>query len=350
MNKPADRKMCPPLLRSERRRNNFINRLRRGAFSMLLALGATHAQAVEMLAAPVVKAVNHPDKRHDDLRASKDARLQKALEASLKRLELGRAVQKGRLAAALVDITNPAQPRMAQVNGDRMMYAASLPKIAILLGAFQKASENGLTLDDAAIGQLKQMIRNSSNSVASDVLRRIGTDYLAQVLQSERYRLYDPALNGGLWVGKLYGAGAATRRDPLHNLSHGATAYQVARFYYLMETGQLVSPEASRKMKEIMGSPAIHHKFVKGLEHARPEAQLYRKSGTWRTFHADSAIVERNGRRYIAVGLADDPKGGEWMRALIVAMDNIVFSSQSVLAPALATLSGSAAPTVAAAN
>jgi beta-lactamase class A len=300
------------------------------SLSLALVLGATFF-AGPTAAAPLpvaVKTAYAPAPSHADLRAAADTRVQQALEASLKKLALDRAVREGRLAAALVDITDPAHPRMAQVNGDRMMYAASLPKIAILLGAFQKAAENQLTLDDAAIAELKQMIRNSSNSAASAMLQRVGMDYLAKVLQSERYRLYDPAVNGGLWVGKPYGAGGAGQRDPLHNLSHGATAYQVARFYYLMETGQLVSPEASRQMKEIMGSPAMHHKFVKGLDQAHPGAQLYRKSGTWRTFHADSAIVERGGRRYIAVGLADDPRGGDWMRELIVAMDDIVFSRE----------------------
>lgn len=261
-----------------------------------------------------------------DLRATSDARVQRALEASLRQLALDRAVREGRLAAALVDITDPARPRLAQVNGDRMMYAASLPKIAILLGAFQKAAEHRLALDAAAIADLKAMIRQSSNTAASTMLQRVGMDYLAHVLQSDRYRLYDPARNGGLWVGKPYGKGGGVRRDPLHNLSHGATAYQVARFYYLMETGQLVSPAASRQMKDIMGSPAMHHKFVKGLDEAQAGAQLYRKSGTWRTFHADSAIVEHGGHRYIAVGIADDPRGGDWMRELIVAMDEIVLS------------------------
>ena len=296
--------------------------------SLVLAL-ALACVAGPTVAAPLpaaVAAASLPQATRLDLRAADDARVQAALVASLKKLALDRAVQEGRLAAALVDITDPARPRLAQVNGDRMMYAASLPKIAILLGAFQKAAEDKLTLDAAALEELRLMIRHSSNSAASAMLHRVGTDYLARVLQSKRYRLYDPAVNGGLWVGKAYGAGRATRRDPLHNLSHGATAYQVARFYYLMETGQLVSPEASRQMKEIMSAPALHHKFVKGLEQAHPDAQVYRKSGTWRTYHADSAIVERKGRRYIAVGLADDPRGGDWLRALIVAMDDIVFS------------------------
>lgn len=296
--------------------------------SLTLVLSAAFC-ACPVAAAPLaVATAYHPEASHADLRAAENARIQEALDDSLKKLALDRAVQEGRLAATLVDITDPEHPLMAQVNGDRMMYAASLPKIAILLGAFQKAAENRLTLDDAAVAELTLMIRNSSNSAASAMLQKVGMDYLAKVLQSERYRLYDPALNGGLWVGKPYGSGAAGQRDPLHNLSHGATAYQVARFYYLMETGQLVSPEASRRMKEIMGSPAIHHNFVKGLALTHPDAQLYRKSGTWRTFHADSAIVEHDGRRYIAVGLSDDPKGGEWMRELIVAMDDIVFSRQ----------------------
>lgn len=272
-----------------------------------------------------------------DLRSAKDARYQQAFDASLKKLALEGAVQSGRLAATLVDITDPMHPRLAQVNGDRMMYAASLPKIAILLGAFEKAAEQKLTMDAAALAELTAMIRHSSNTAASNMLQRVGMDYLAKVLRSDRYRLYDTSLNGGLWVGKPYGAGAAGQRDPLHNLSHGATAYQVARFYYLLETGQLVSPQASRQMKQILSAPGIHHKFVKGLEQTHPDSQLYRKSGTWRTFHADSAIVERSGRRYIAVGIAEDPKGGDWMRELIVAMDNIVFDKK-LAAPAMVTM------------
>jgi beta-lactamase class A len=127
-------------------------------------------------------------------------------------------------------------------------------------------------------------------------------------------------------VGKAYASGRAYQRDPLHDISHGATTYQVARFYYLLETGRLVSPEYSREMKEMLGNPGIHHKFVKGLEESRPDARIYRKSGTWREFHADSAIIERAGHRYIAVALAEDRRGGEWMRRLIVAMDDIVFN------------------------
>ena len=91
--------------------------------------------------------------------------------------------------------------------------------------------------------------------------------------------------------------------------------------------GQLVSPEHSRQMKDILAEPAIKHKFVKGLESKHPNPRIYRKSGTWRQFHSDSAIVEHDGRRYIAVALAKSPRGGKWLSDLIIAMDKLVFQS-----------------------
>ncbi len=260
------------------------------------------------------------------LRSSTSDSLQQGLNGVIGELGLQSAVKSGKLSVALVDITEPAQPRLASVNGDAMLYAASLPKIAILLGAFARIESGDLRLDADTEQTLVRMIRNSCNKSATDMLRRVEPDYLAELLQSPRYRLYDAEHNGGLWVGKEYSKTTAWKRDPLHNLSHGATALQVARFYYLLETGRLVSPEASKAMKTILGEPAIQHKFVKGLEQSRPGSEIFRKSGSWRTWHADSAIVERDGRRYIAVALAEDPKGGRWLSRLIVALDDLIFA------------------------
>ena len=261
------------------------------------------------------------------LRAAVDPSLQAELENRLDRLALDARVDAGQLAVALVDVTDPERPRLAQVNGDEMLYAASLPKIAILLAAFERIGAGEMTLDDETRDVMTRMIRRSSNSAATEMIHRVGRNYINDVLRSPKYRLYDEAFNGGLWVGKEYGRGSAYQRDPLHHQSHGATAFQVARFYYLLETGQLVSPELSREMKTILGEPAIHHKFVGGLMTGAPEARVYRKSGTWRTWHADSAIVEHEGRTYIAVALANSPQGGEWMKRLIVELDGIIMDA-----------------------
>jgi len=270
-----------------------------------------------------------------DLEHSRDPQLQRGLQARLQALHLDQAARQKTLAVALVDITDPASPRAAYVNPNEMMYAASLPKIAILLGAFERISRGEMALDAATRRELEQMIRFSSNRAATDILNRVGKAYLARLLQSPRYRLYDPRRNGGLWVGKDYGPAPAWRRDPLHHLSHGATALQVARFYYLLETGRLVSPRFSRTMKSILAQSGIHHKFVRGLESAGLHSRIYRKSGTWKSFHADSAIVEHNGRRYIAVALAHDARGEQWLRRLIVAMDRLICRDGAALRVAM---------------
>lgn len=273
---------------------------------------------------------------YPDLRDSRDRALQKGLERSLERLGLMEAVRAKRLAVSVVDISDLKHPRVAAVNGDHMLYAASLPKIAILLGAFVEIERGRMKLDAETRETLTQMIRVSSNEAATAMLRRVGKQNLESILMSDRFRLYDPAYNGGLWVGKEYGDSPAYHRDPLHNLSHGATALQVARLYYMLETGQLIKPELARQMKEILGNPGIHHKFVKGLEETG--SRIFRKSGTWEQWHADSAIVERDGRRYIIVGLAEDRNGGQWLSELVKPVDAMLIPTR--LAAADTTLGG----------
>ena len=263
-----------------------------------------------------------------------NAGLQRQVEEALESLGLMGAAKQGQLAVTLVDITRLEYPRTATVNGDKMMYAASLPKIAVLLAAFEKIAQGRMELDAATEASLKRMIRVSSNTAATQMMHQVGKEYIARVLLSPRYRLYDPKHNGGLWVGKDYGKSGLWRRDPLHNLSHGATAMQVARFYYLLATENLVTPEYSRKMKTILQDTGLEHKFVRALRRIDPQASLSRKSGSWSTFHSDSVIVERDGRAYIAVVLSNNPKGSRWLGQIITALHRIMFPPAVATAPA----------------
>jgi len=278
---------------------------------------------------------------YPELAKSIDGNLQLNLNKSLKKLGLKKPASNKKLALTLVDISDENNPKVAAVNGTEMMYAASLPKIAILLGAFERIENGSLKFDKQNRKLMTRMIRNSSNTAATTMLNKVGKKYLTELLQSPRYKLYDKSKNGGLWVGKEYGRGSAFQRDPLHNISHGATAMQVARFYYLLETNRLVSPKLTKDMKEILSKPAINHKFVKGLKSVHPASEIYRKSGSWRQFHADSAIVERDGRRYIAVALAENAKGGQWLSQLIVEMDKLIFSDKVEVASTDLTVSTS---------
>lgn len=313
-------------------RHFVIASIRSALIAISIAWLAIAAQADEITAANGHgSSINGTHNEHwPQLLQSRDPWLQAQLRAKLKEIGLDRVAAERRLAVALVDITVMDKPRVAAVNAHEMMYAASLPKIAILLAAFQKAQDGQLEMDAETRALLTQMIRKSSNSAATTMLERVGYSYVADVLQSDRYDLYDEKLNGGLWVGKPYAKKGAWKRDPMYNLSHGATPFQVARFYYLLETGQLVSPTACTEMLEILSKPAIEHKFVRGLNTYRPGSTIYRKSGTWRTYHSDSAVIERDGRRYIAVAMANHPSGSSWLSKVIVAMDDIVFDPANI--------------------
>ncbi|MGR8950159.1 MAG: serine hydrolase [Gammaproteobacteria bacterium] len=257
------------------------------------------------------------------LRESHDPGLQRQIETRIERLGLAEAVANKKLCLAFVDISDKQEPRVADLNGDHMMYAASLPKIGILLGAFVEIERGRLELDDDTFESLSRMIRHSSNNDATAVLNKVGKFRVNRILKSERFRLYDPLVNGGLWVGKEYARGKAFQRDPLHNLSHGATALQTARFYYLLESNRLVNKRLSKEMKKILANPGISHKFVKGLEHV-DNVKFYRKSGTWRNWHADSALVEHGEHRYIIVALAESDEGGDWLADIARSFHELV--------------------------
>ena len=253
-----------------------------------------------------------------------DDALQNEVDRALVDLGLDDEASEKQLSVALIDLSNSGSPRMASVNGDVMMYAASLPKIAVLLAAFEKIAQGKMTLDADTEYRLNRMIKASSNRYATEMMHAVGKEYIARVLLSPRYRLYDPEHNGGLWVGKDYAKAGLWRRDPLHNLSHGATAMQVARFYYLLVTDNLVTPEHSRKMREILADSELDHKFVRALRKIDPGAAVSRKSGSWSTYHSDSVLVERDGHRYIAVVLSNNAKGSKWLGRIITKLDGLL--------------------------
>lgn len=267
-----------------------------------------------------------------------DAALQARLTAIMRQAPYRRLVDQRRLSVALVDVTDPDNVVYAGVDADRMRYAASLPKIGILVGVFDQIEKGNIEYTPALRQKLERMIRNSDNAISSEMVSLAGFENIAAALQDPRHELYDPKRRGGIWVGRGYGGLGLWRRDPIASISHGATARQAARFFVLIERGELVSPWASAEMKTILGDPRIHHKFVKGLEEARPRSVMYRKSGTWRNYHADAVLVERDGRSYVAVALLESVTNSAQgvMASLIVELDEIIYQEAEVAAAAAA--------------
>ena len=109
-----------------------------------------------------------------DLRAARDPVMQQALEGAVRELGLQPSLTQHRLAVALVDVTDSKAPRLAMLNGDEMMYAASMPKIGILVGALAEAESGRFPLDEQRLLAMNRMIRNSSNEHATRVHNWVG--------------------------------------------------------------------------------------------------------------------------------------------------------------------------------
>ena len=215
--------------------------------------------------------------------------------------------------------------RLAMVHPDREEYAASVPKIGILLAYFQLHPGAATNLSAQTRHELGLMAKASNNEMAAKFSRELGLKQIQAVLNS--YHFYDTNHSGGIWVGKHYGRGDERIGSPVADNSHAATVRQLLRFFLLLEQGRLVSPAASKTMREIFESPDIAHddiKFVRGL--AGRNVQIIRKWGTWQDWRHDAAVVTGGGRHYILVALTKHPKGDDLVVELAKVVDDLMTS------------------------
>jgi beta-lactamase class A len=261
------------------------------------------------------------------LRSLADQNLQLKFENELNRhAQWKKLIAQKKMAVGIVDLSDAENVRFANVNGNHMMYAASLPKIAILLAAMDAIEKGELKETKDVKADMRLMISLSDNKASTRMIDRVGYEKIEAVMTDRKYEFYDEHKGGGLWVGKRYGSGGDTNREPLKNLSHAATVNQVCRYYYLLANGKLVNEKRSKQMLDIMENPELHHKFVNTLDQIAPGARLFRKSGSWRTFHSDSILVwgKDSSRRYIIVALIDDANGEQIIRDLVKPIEKVL--------------------------
>ncbi|NGP75293.1 serine hydrolase [Balneolaceae bacterium YR4-1] len=267
-----------------------------------------------------------PDSAVKPLRSLVDEELQNSLIATLSaNPKWKKLIDQKKMALGLVDLRDLTDINFARINGNYMMYAASLPKIAILLAAMDAFEKGELKETEEIRKDLKLMISRSDNRASTRMIDRLGYEKIESVMTDPKYALYDEDYGGGLWVGKRYASAGRRYPDPIKGLSHAATASQVSRFYYLLASGRLVNAERSKQMLNILEDPALHHKFVNTLDKIAPNARLFRKSGSWRNYHSDSILVwGAPSRRYILVALIEDPDGEQIMRKLVVPVEQVL--------------------------
>ncbi len=250
-----------------------------------------------------------------------DAALQSQLEALDAGVRDALGIGEDQRAFGVLDLTDL---RFAAIRPDAIFYGASVPKIAILLAYFETHPQAAETLDPQTGLELKRMIKRSDNALAAKYSQLVGLERIRQILQSDKYRLYDPA-RGGLWCGKHYGIDEPRVPEPLSGHSHAMTVRQALRYYLLLEQGRLVSPQASAKIKQIFAAPELDFhaaKFVRGL--AGRDVSLIRKSGWWEDWHLDTARVRHGDRVYLLAGATHHPHGGEYLARMAAGVDELL--------------------------
>jgi beta-lactamase class A len=222
-----------------------------------------------------------------------------------------------------VGVLDLKRMRLALLNPDRIDYAASVAKIGILLAYFQLHPEAATNLSLATRHDLGLMAKISSNEKAAQFSRELGLTNIQRVLNS--YDFYNTNHGGGIWVGRHYGKGTERYGDPISDNSHAATVRQLVRYFLMLEQGKLVSPQASKTMREIFLSPDIPPddiKFVKALKDR--DVEIVRKWGSWEDWYHDTAIITGPGRHYILVAMTKHPRGDEYLVDLAKAVDDLM--------------------------
>ena len=261
------------------------------------------------------------------LRDARHPLLQARLESALREAGLGDPLDREQLTVALVDLTWPDAIAYAGLHDDLMLYAASLPKISILLALFESFAKGERHWDETFRYRLDRMINVSSNPEATWAGELVGLSEIGRVMTDARYCFYEGGV-GGLWSGRFFQKGGPSLREPLKQLSHAATARQAARFYVLLDREKLVSPHWSRYMRRVMAPPGYRHKFVAALEDRPGVRFVARKSGSWSVFHSDSALIQHGHVRYVLAALSEHPGGEGLMRRVAAVADDVVVAGE----------------------
>ena len=233
-------------------------------------------------------------------------------------------VENKKMAIGIVDLHDMNNIKFAGLNENNMMYAASMPKIAILVAVMHAIEKGEVKETEVVKNDLRLMISKSNNAAATRMIDLVGFEKIEAVLRLGEVDLYNEKTGGGLWVGKRYAKTGKRYPDPMKGLSHAATTYQACSFYYKLVFGKLITRQRSAEMLGYLKDPKLHHKFVNTLDRIAPEATIYRKSGSWKQFHADSALVWGPGRKYIMVALIENTNGESIIRNLVVPIETVL--------------------------
>ena len=210
----------------------------------------------------------------------------------------------GRIGVAGRDLVTGQRLALA---ADESFPAASVAKLAILAEAYRASEAGRRALTDAIKADLSKMIVVSDNEAANRLLELYGTASVNDAMTAL-----------GLTQTRLSNQfGTAAASGPLNRTSPS----DMARFFELLATDQVVSPTASREMRSLLGQAQDGSKLRRGLP---PEARLAHKSGWFTGVANDAGIVTQGRSTYILAVFTDGVSDAEAANDTIAAIARTV--------------------------
>lgn len=178
--------------------------------------------------------------------------------------------------------------------------------------------------DEVSVQRLVDLMITRSDNVATNTLM----DVLGrQNINATMARLGWPDLQLNRKLG-----GAAPIPDPGYvGGRNQVRADQVSDLLARIEEGRLITPEASARMKEILGRQMDNDKIPAALP---PDARVYHKTGETSRVTHDTGIVVLGGRRLVLSILSERPPGGTTYRTFAnVARDLVLEARRQPVSP-----------------
>ncbi|MDO8804878.1 MAG: serine hydrolase [Elusimicrobiota bacterium] len=211
-----------------------------------------------------------------------------------------------RTAWSVYDLTDDT--KLAGINEDMPMQAASLIKPFIALAYFHEAASGRRKYTEAARNRMEDMIRDSDNAAANRFMRLLGGPAAVQRLLSRNYG----EILQDLHLVEYIPPNGRTYRNK-------ASVHDYSRFLYSLWSGAL---PGSAEIKRVMNLPK-RTRLCTGVPGVPPGTEVYSKTGTTSRLCADIGILvahRADGKRYpyIVIGVIQKGRSAnsyyDWMQ------------------------------------
>lgn len=271
------------------------------------------------------------------------------MEATL-RLHADKSLKRDEIAATLIDMSGPRPFRSASFNGDQQFYTASVVKMFYMAALERQLEDGKITTSPELERGLKDMIVDSSNDATGYILDVLTQTSSGAELPTKQFEAWQRKrnrvnryfasmgytninINQKTFCEDAYGIEQQSRKYKGANRNM-LTTDATARLMAEIVTGNIVGPEHTRKMTELMSRDPFNKKddsqgseFIgRALVDLKlTNAKLWSKAGWTSKSRHDAAYIElANGKKFVLVIFTENHSN---QKDIIPAMAKVIIEA-----------------------